>query len=207
MMQLNYQGLSVSIDGDVIASSPLIVSKNATQPAKSVFFSKELFTNFYEYLAPSEKSSLYDSVPSSFSSGSILISTLSTPSILMPTRLLDECVYDFLDADSIRRFNLFASYVDGWDSGKGKSLSPFSTAMLNIFIRAALDKNWLPSTAPSIFMTYDGYLQLIWEDANRNTLDLEFTNNSVEYYLESSGKEGEVLLNQINDWLNSGISA
>jgi hypothetical protein len=75
-------------------------------------------------------------------------------------------------------------------NGKGKLLSFLLLAGLNIFIRTIQDKHWLPTIALSISMTYDKYLQLVREDTNGNTIELEFTNDGIEYYFESFGMEG-----------------
>ena len=73
-----------------------------------------------------------------------------------------------------------------------ETLSHNSITLFFMFVCAVLNKNWQPSTTPSVFMTDEGFLQLVWEDSNGHTIELEFTNNGIEYYFESSGKEGSI---------------
>ncbi len=127
----------------------------------------------------------------------ITSSTTTGTSMLMPTVTLDECVKKFIGKDSFERFEHFAAYHDGWDGGRGKSVSPMSVAMMNTFIHMAIEKNRKPSTTPSLFMTHDGILQIIWEDKEGRAIDLEFTEHGIEFYFEASEKEGIAKPNQI----------
>ena len=91
---------------------------------------------------------------------------------LQATNELTENVKELIGENGVSRYYEFREkYHDGWDHGRGKKLSTHSTAMLIYFVSNL--KN-IDISAPSIFLTYNGNLQLCWEDEkkgrNRNRI-------------------------------------
>ncbi len=98
--------------------------------------------------------------------------------------------------NGLERFNEFKThYKDGWDFGKGKALSPFSTRSLIMFF----DRVGSFNNEPSLFLTRNGNLQIVWEDKHNNTVELEFFRDKIDYYIESENLEGKVSLDDIDD--------
>lgn len=91
--------------------------------------------------------------------------------------------------NGVRRFEEFKKYHDGWDYGRGRALSAYSVATLEEFLRQMPE---LAMAEPSLFLTYNGNLQLGWEDAEGNAVEVEFFPDRIEYYLESRDEEGSV---------------
>jgi len=182
-----------SVSTSITNSDPDFLKKGSTSSNLAV---EEIYTSsFAKSLSKSEKTS--------FDNDLVSYRREANEIKIMPTMNLNEDIKSFLDADSIERFNLFASYREGWDSGKGKTLSPMSVAMLNTFVHMSVKKGKKTSTSPSIFMTHDGCLQLMWEDKNNCTIDLEFTEQGLEYYFEASEKEGIILSSSESSFLSN----
>ncbi|OGP74106.1 MAG: hypothetical protein A2Y80_01900 [Deltaproteobacteria bacterium RBG_13_58_19] len=61
---------------------------------------------------------------------------------------------------------------------------------------------------PSIFLTREGNLQLIWEDKDNKTIEIEFFPDRIEYYLESKEIEDTMVINResASEYLNKFIS-
>ena len=92
-----------------------------------------------------------------------------------------------IGADGYRRFIDFRdNYKDGWDNGQGLSLSQLSIYSLNRFISNIVS---FPSV-PSIFLTRDGNLELVWERRGGASVEIEFYGDKLGYYFESTGAEG-----------------
>jgi len=92
------------------------------------------------------------------------------------------------------RFKEFQTdYKKGWNFGEGKALSEYSIALIDLF----LEKFSTFPTEPSIFLTTEGYLQLIWEDKYGQEIVIEFTHTSFIYYIERLNEEGEIQIEAI----------
>lgn len=90
-----------------------------------------------------------------------------------------------LGKNSYERFKRFSEYPDGWGGGKGKSVSPQSVAALQSF----LSDGQAFSAEPSIFLRQDGNLQLAWEDAEGNAIELDFLPSRITFFHEKNEQE------------------
>lgn len=92
------------------------------------------------------------------------------------------------------RFKEFLDdYKDGWNFGEGKALSEYSIALLDLF----LNKVDSFPTEPSIFLTTEGYLQLIWEDKSGQEVMIDFSPTGFIYYIEDLDEEGEIQIEAV----------
>jgi hypothetical protein len=122
------------------------------------------------------------------------------PSAPEPRRLsnAEALLSKHLGENGVDRTREFKTYKDGWDSGKGAALNAKSEESLHSFLRSRTDE--FP-TRPSVFLTRGGNLRLSWEDENGCGIDLEFFPEGIEYFFESSGKEGIARLSSIDEIL------
>lgn len=110
---------------------------------------------------------------------------------IIPIDKLSPDVESLLDSNCKERIGLFQEYEEGWDLGIGKRLSPMSFAGFELFLRCFHSFH----TEPSIFMTHDGYLQLSWEDSSGLPIEIEFTPDGLDCYIESLPYEETIQLN------------
>ena len=78
-------------------------------------------------------------------------------------------------------------YTAGWGEHGGKPLSPRA---LETFFRFLEQAHFTTNSNPSLFLTYNGMLELVWEDAFGKSIQVEFTSTGIEFYLESKKIEG-----------------
>ena len=108
---------------------------------------------------------------------------------IIPMDDLSEKARNFLGNYNYERFCSFKDEIkDGWDFGVGKALSGLSIAIFDLFMSMI---NRIDAD-PSIFMTSSGNLQFVYEDADDNTIDIEFYNDKIEYYIEKTDEESEI---------------
>jgi len=94
-----------------------------------------------------------------------------------------------LGDNGVKRLKIFQNSKAGWDNGRGMILKDTSLQMLSSFshhFSNAQAKN------VSLFMTEDGYLSILQRDKDGKVIELEFHEDSIEYYFEGNGEEGEV---------------
>ena len=116
---------------------------------------------------------------------------------LQSTDDLPQDIQDKIGENSYIRYKEFRDYYkDGWGYENGKSLNASSTASFISFLRLCADKDF--STA-SLFLTVDGNLQLVWEDADNCEIDLEFFPDRIEYYMEKTEKDGVIRIEQCEE--------
>jgi len=98
----------------------------------------------------------------------------------------EELFLQKLGARGWGRIHQFRNYYGpGWGEGQGRSLSPRAMAAFCQFLETAT----FPSGClPSVFLTDRGGLELCWENADGKAVQVEFTSEGAEYYLE----EGEI---------------
>ena len=66
-----------------------------------------------------------------------------------------------------------------------------SPKALDAFFRFLEAVDFPPAkTPPSVFLTDRGGIELSWEDADRKSVQAEFTRERVEFYREATGEEG-----------------
>ena len=104
---------------------------------------------------------------------------------------LSEAARRILGENGQRRFQEFTLYESGWDLARGVPLSLHSIATLDTFLGQLPE---LAALQPSLFLTHDGNLELGWEDANGNALEIEFWPDRVEYYIEALDEERTIRL-------------
>jgi len=96
-------------------------------------------------------------------------------------------LFKHLGKNGVARVKEFKTYKDGWDSGKGRALNEKSEENLHSFLRSKA--TGFP-TRPSVYLTPAGNLRLIWEKRGGECVELEFFPDGIEYFFESSGREG-----------------
>lgn len=77
-------------------------------------------------------------------------------------------------------------YGPGWGAKGGKPLSPRA---VEAFRRFLVQAAFTAGQQPSVFLTDRGSLGLYWEDANRKSVQVEFTSQGIEFYREATGEE------------------
>jgi hypothetical protein len=77
-------------------------------------------------------------------------------------------------------------YGPGWGEGTGRSLSPRS---LELFYRFLASLTLREPCKPSIFLTDDGNLEMCWEDRLGKTVQVEFTPDGIDYFIEAEETE------------------
>ncbi|SRR6266571_6808613 len=81
-------------------------------------------------------------------------------------------------------------YESGWGEHAGRVLSPMA---LEAFFRFLASTSFpTGKTAPSVFLTDRGGVELCWENAAGRSVQVEFTREGVEFYDETTGEEGVV---------------
>lgn len=117
------------------------------------------------------------------------------PHCLSPLSELSPKAQTLIGEHSLERLNKFKNYAEGWDTGRGKKLSNLSIAALERFLSVYSE---FP-VEPSLFMTHNGNLELVWEDKEGGeSIEIEFFGDKVEYYFESLDIEGESGLDEIS---------
>ena len=80
-------------------------------------------------------------------------------------------------------------YISGWGE-KGQVLSPRALDGFFRFMEAARFPT--AKSTPSVFLTDRGGVELVWEDRNGKSVQVEFTGTGAEFYLAATEEEGEV---------------
>ncbi|TPQ39880.1 hypothetical protein [Cupriavidus pinatubonensis] len=102
----------------------------------------------------------------------------------------------------VGRFNRFKQLRAGWDAGRGLPLDVASVQTMESFVNA------LPFEPPQValFMSAKGHPILNWLDQNGGAIELEFGEDSVNYYNETGELEEDFSLSHI-DHLVASLSA
>lgn len=83
-----------------------------------------------------------------------------------------------LGARCLQRIQQFRhSYDEGWGDGKGKPLSHRALESLYRFLEVF---DFPEGKKPSVFLTDQGGLELVWEDSLGKSVQVEFRPNEVE---------------------------
>lgn len=118
--------------------------------------------------------------------------------VLVNIDQLSEKTATILGKNGLERFETFKKYSKGWDSGCGLPLSHRSVAVMEYFINQFSDFH----SEPSLFLTPSGNLQLGWENAHGQIVEIEFYPDKIEYYIEALDTEEQINLDKKNmDWL------
>ena len=107
----------------------------------------------------------------------------------------EELVLSKLGVRAWGRLHHFRHYYSaGWGEHPRKPLSPRA---LETFFRFLEQVELSTKTTPSLFMTDNGGLELVWEDALDKSVQIEFGSQAIEYFSESRQIEGVVSLSDI----------
>lgn len=80
-------------------------------------------------------------------------------------------------------------YTNGWGE-KGTVLSPRA---LDAFFRFMEEASFSSGkSGPSVFLTDRGGIELVWEDRNGKSVQVEFTGTGAEFYEAATENEGQV---------------
>lgn len=81
-------------------------------------------------------------------------------------------------------------YSHGWgERGQGR---PLSSRSLEAFFRFLEIFSWRDDQPPRLYLTDAGHLELCWEGANSQAIQVEFGPSSTEFYIEASEEEDTV---------------
>ncbi|OGV81069.1 MAG: hypothetical protein A3K19_17395 [Lentisphaerae bacterium RIFOXYB12_FULL_65_16] len=112
--------------------------------------------------------------------------TEPAPQPLPEIGVRDDLVLGRLGAKVWGRIEYFRRfYSQTWgDRGQGKPMSPRSVQGLCRFLEVAGDCFSDLVRNPSLFLTDEGFLELVWEDQDGKSVQLVFKPTALEYYLE-----------------------
>jgi hypothetical protein len=105
-------------------------------------------------------------------------------------------MYELLGAHGVSRLSEFRHYRQGWDNGKGTSLSPDSEKQFATFVQKFAGE--LGKVRPSVFLTREGNLQLGWEDTRGKAVEVEFFPSHLDVFIESANEETTLRIEDAN---------
>jgi hypothetical protein len=91
-----------------------------------------------------------------------------------------------------RLLNFSRYYSFGWGEGN-RALSPKGQ---DVFLRFLKEVHFRAGASPSIFLTDEGSLELVWQDENNQAIQIEFGSFGIEVYHEARGREERVGFNE-----------
>jgi len=91
-----------------------------------------------------------------------------------------------LGAHAYGRLLRFLTYPEGWAGGEGQRPLPLSLAALDRFL--SLSPRF--DTEPSVFLTREGFFELVWDTQNGKRIELVFGSAGVSYYFGNDESEG-----------------
>lgn len=115
--------------------------------------------------------------------------------ITKSVRELSENSSFLIGKNGVKRFKKFTKLKRCWDGDEGKVLDSQSVASFECFVGCCRD---IIPEEPSIFLSSRGYLQLGWEDAGGNKIEVEFFPRMIQYFNEADGREIEVPIEKLN---------
>jgi len=102
----------------------------------------------------------------------------------------EQLVIQKLGANGWSRLQLFKMHYSGsWGSGSEKPFSPKSYEALMSFLK---EIDFSQNVRPSIFLSDEGNLALLWEDNEEQEIQVEFGPRNSEYYIEALEEERTV---------------
>lgn len=79
----------------------------------------------------------------------------------------------------VRVLHFTEFYGPGWGEGRNKQLSPKGQAAFLLYLQHAI----FPAGAePSVFLTDNGELELVWEDARQHSIQLTFGSQGIDLF-------------------------
>jgi hypothetical protein len=114
-------------------------------------------------------------------------------------RVLSDNARRVLGANGLRRLFEFSEYRTGWDAGQGQPLSIGSLLSLEWFLDQLPE---LSTSEPSLFLTRNGNLQIVFEDYQGNTVEIDFFPDRLEYYFEDSDEESSLPLSDATNFID-----
>jgi hypothetical protein len=100
----------------------------------------------------------------------------------------EELLLRKLGARGWGRVHQFRYYFgQGWGESSRPALSPKA---LDAFFRFLVDVDFPSGKQPSVFLTDEGGLELVWEDEAGQSIQVDFRPKRIEYYRAGCGEEG-----------------
>lgn len=87
-------------------------------------------------------------------------------------------------------------YGQGWSETPRPALSPRA---LDAFFRFLEDVNLPAGKHPSVFLTDEGGLELVWEDIAGQSVQVDFRPSGIEYYRDVPTEEGAAPFSNVRD--------
>ncbi len=87
-------------------------------------------------------------------------------------------------------------YESDWGATGNRALSPKALDAFHRFLEVV---EFPPTTVPpSVFLTDQGGLELCWEEADGNSVQVEFTQSGLEYFRAATGEEEAVSFGELS---------
>lgn len=91
-------------------------------------------------------------------------------------------------------------YGQGWGEASRPALSPKA---LDAFFRFLEDVNFPAGRQPSVFLTDEGGLEVVWEDAAGQSVQVDFRPAGIEYYRAAPNEEGAAPFSDVQELARS----
>jgi hypothetical protein len=117
-----------------------------------------------------------------------------SPVIISSTEGYSQKLAEIIGQNGISRIESFKRYQEGWNFGVGNPLSLASLGALEYFISQYNSFE----CEPSVFLSDNGNLILGWESVTRGSIELEFWQEKIEYFVEDLNVEGTIGINSYN---------
>jgi len=117
----------------------------------------------------------------------------------LTVEILSDNARRVLGANGLRRLYEFSKYRTGWDAGQGQPLSRGSLSSLEWFLDQLPE---LSTSEPSLFLTRTGNLQIVFEDHQGKTVEIDFFPDRLEYYFEDGDEESSLPLSDAADFID-----
>jgi hypothetical protein len=109
----------------------------------------------------------------------------------------DELLLSKLGAKGWGRLHHFRHYYSaGWGGGSGRPLSPRA---LETFYRFLESATFPSGSAPSVFLTDEGCIEVCWEDFEGKAVQVEFKPAEIEFFIEARQLEGSAPASEAKD--------
>ncbi len=125
------------------------------------------------------------------------MATASVQRVSVDDLPVEEALLSKLGARGWGRVHHFRNlYNRPWGEKGNAPVSPRAFEALSLFITAA---TFPEKKLPSVFLTDNGGLELVWEDAAGKSRQVEFKSDGIEYYLAATEEEGSCDLDGLPD--------
>jgi len=106
-------------------------------------------------------------------------------------------LFSKLGAKGWGRLHHFRHYYSaGWGGGLGRPLSPRALETYYRFLESA---TFPSASAPSVFVTVEGCIEVCWEDFEGKAVQVEFRPAEIEFFIEARQLEGSAPASEAKD--------